>query len=58
MLSYADIGPAAMLSRATAGTVGGTLIFCMPGSTGAVQLALDKLIIPQLPHLIWEVLRQ
>ena len=58
MLSYADIGPAAMLSRATAGTLGGTLIFCMPGSTGAVQLALDKLIIPQLPHLIWEILRQ
>jgi molybdenum cofactor biosynthesis protein B len=58
MLSYADIGPAAMLSRATAGTLGGSLIFCMPGSTGAVQLALDKLIIPQLPHLIWEILRQ
>ena len=58
MLSYADIGAAAMLSRATAGTLGGTLIFCLPGSTGAVQLGLDKLIVPQLPHLIWEILRQ
>ena len=58
MLSYADIGPAAMLSRATAGTFGGALIFCLPGSTGAVRLALDKLILPELPHLIWETLRQ
>jgi molybdenum cofactor biosynthesis protein B len=58
MLSYADIGPAAMLSRATAGTIGGTLVFCMPGSTGAVRLAMQQLIIPQLPHLIWETIRQ
>lgn len=58
MLSYADIGPAAMLSRATAGTIGGTLVFCMPGSTGAVRLAMEQLIIPQLPHLIWETVRQ
>jgi molybdenum cofactor biosynthesis protein B len=58
MLSYAEIGAAAMLSRATAGLFGSALIFCMPGSTGAVRLALDKLIIPQLPHLIWETLRQ
>jgi molybdopterin adenylyltransferase len=58
MLSYADIGPAAMLSRATAGTFGGALIFCLPGSTGAVRLALEQLIIPELPHLVWEILRQ
>jgi molybdopterin adenylyltransferase len=58
MLSYADIGAAAMLSRATAGLVGGTLVFCMPGSTGAVRLAMEQLIIPQLPHLIWETIRQ
>jgi molybdopterin adenylyltransferase len=58
MLSYAEIGPAAMLSRATAGTVGGALIFCMPGSTGAVRLAMEKLIVPELPHLIWETIRQ
>jgi molybdenum cofactor biosynthesis protein B len=58
MLSYEDIGPAAMLSRATAGTIGGALVFCMPGSTGAVRLAMEKLIIPELPHLIWETIRQ
>jgi len=58
MLSYADIGPAAMLSRATAGTFGAALIFCLPGSTGAVRLAMDKLIVPELPHLVWEILRQ
>jgi molybdopterin adenylyltransferase len=58
MLSYADIGPAAMLSRATAGTLDDTLIFCLPGSTGAVRLALEKLILPELPHLVWEILRQ
>lgn len=58
MLSYEDIGAAAMLSRATAGTFGDTLIFCMPGSTSAVRLALDKLIVSQLPHLVWETIRQ
>jgi molybdenum cofactor biosynthesis protein B len=58
MLSYTDIGAAAMLSRATAGTVGDALIFCLPGSTGAVRLGMEKLIIPELPHLVWEILRQ
>lgn len=58
MLSYADIGPAAMLSRATAGVYAGMLIFCLPGSTGAVRLALSKLIVPELPHLVWETVRQ
>jgi molybdenum cofactor biosynthesis protein B len=58
MLSYQEIGPAAMLSRATAGTYGGTLIFCLPGSTNAVQLALERLIVPQLAHLVWETVRQ
>jgi molybdenum cofactor biosynthesis protein B len=58
MLSYADIGPAAMLSRATAGTYGDLLIFCLPGSTAAVRLGMEKLIVPQLAHLVWETLRQ
>ncbi len=58
MLSYDDIGPAAMLSRATAGLYRQSLIFCLPGSTGAVRLALEKLIIPQLDHLVWETIRQ
>ena len=57
MLSYEEIGAAAMLSRATAGVFGGTLIFCLPGSTAAVRLALEKLIIPQAAHLVWETVR-
>jgi molybdenum cofactor biosynthesis protein B len=58
MLSYADIGAGAMLSRATAGTFGRALIFCLPGSTGAVRLAMEKLILPELEHLVWETVRQ
>jgi molybdenum cofactor biosynthesis protein B len=54
MLSWEQVGPAAMLSRALAGLAGETLIFLMPGSTAAVDLAMTKLIIPELPHLIWE----
>jgi molybdenum cofactor biosynthesis protein B len=58
MLSYQEIGPAAMLSRATAGVYGGALIFCLPGSTNAVSLAMERLIVPQLAHLVWETVRQ
>jgi molybdenum cofactor biosynthesis protein B len=52
MLSHAEIGPAAMLSRATGGLMGRTAIFVMPGSTAAVRLAMEKLLIPELPHLV------
>ncbi len=58
MLSYPEIGPAAMLSRATAGVYRGALIFSLPGSPHAVQLALEKLIVPELPHLVWETVRR
>lgn len=58
MLSYEEIGPAAMLSRAIAGVYRGTLVFSTPGSTGAVRLAMDRLIVPDLKHLVWEILRQ
>jgi molybdenum cofactor biosynthesis protein B len=58
MLSYEEIGAAAMLSRATAGIYQNTLIVSTPGSLNAVKLAMDKLIIPELKHLVWEVLRQ
>lgn len=58
MLSYPEIGPAAMLSRATAGVYRGALIFSLPGSPHAVQLALEKLIMPELPHLVWETVRR
>lgn len=58
MLSYHEIGSGAMLSRATAGVYRDMLVFSTPGSTNAVRLAMDKLIIPELPHLVWEVARQ
>lgn len=58
VLSYQEIGPAAMLSRATGGVYRGSLIFCLPGSPGAVRLAMEKLILPDLHHLVWETIRQ
>jgi len=54
MLSYAEVGPAAMLSRAVAGLSNETLLFALPGSPNAVKLAMEKLIIPELPHMVWE----
>lgn len=51
-LSYQEIGSRAMASRAIAGVYQGKLIFSMPGSTGAVKLAIEKLILPELRHLI------
>jgi molybdenum cofactor biosynthesis protein B len=50
-LSYEEIGPAAMLSRALAGTLGPVFVAALPGSRGAVRLALEKLILPQLGHI-------
>ena len=52
-LSYDQIGPAAILSRATAGAVGGVVVFCIPGSPDAVRLALEKLILPEVEHTVW-----
>lgn len=54
-LSFDEIGAAAMLSRATAGVYRGRLVFSMPGSSNAVKLAMDRLIIPELEHLVWEL---
>lgn len=54
MLSFDQVGPAAMLSRATAGLAGETLLFAMPGSPAAVELAMTRLIVPELSHLVWE----
>ena len=56
-LSYREIGEAAMISRATAGTINGKLVFCLPGSKNAVGLALNKLILPGLGHIIKEANR-
>jgi molybdopterin adenylyltransferase len=56
-LSYQEIGAAAMLSRAVGGLVGRTVVLTMPGSPAAVRLALDKLILPELGHLVREARR-
>ena len=57
-LSFDDIGIAAMMSRATAGVSGGKIVFCLPGSRGAMEMALGEIIIPALGHMIWELSRQ
>jgi molybdenum cofactor biosynthesis protein B len=57
MLSYSEVGAAAMLSRAAAGTYRGRVVVSMPGSPNAVQVAMDKLIMPEIQHLAWEVAR-
>jgi molybdopterin adenylyltransferase len=54
MLSYDDIGPAAMLSRTIGGLIGQVVVLTMPGSPAAVRLALEKLILPELGHLVYE----
>jgi molybdenum cofactor biosynthesis protein B len=48
MLSYADIGPSTIQSRATAGLIGTTVVFALPGSTGACRLAWDQILVHQL----------
>jgi len=56
LLSFTDdIGAAAILSRAVAGTIGTTAVFSMPGSTGAVKLAMTRLILPELGHVMREL---
>ena len=52
MLSYEQVGAAAMLSRATAGVAGKRIVFSVPGSTAAVELAMTKLILPTLGHVV------
>ena len=57
MLSYAEVGAAAILSRATAGVYRGCAVISVPGSTNAVRLAMEKLILPEIQHLAWEITR-
>lgn len=55
MLSFQEIGAAAMLSRATAGTANRTAVFVLPGSENAVRLAMTKLIVPELRHVLQQL---
>jgi molybdenum cofactor biosynthesis protein B len=57
MLSYQEVGGAAMLSRAQMGVARGRIVVSLPGSPNACRLALDKLLLPELGHLIRELSR-
>ena len=57
MLSWEDIGSAALLSRALAGLVRGRVVFVIPGSRGAVRLAMERMIVPELGHLAGEAVK-
>lgn len=54
-LTYQEIGSPAIMTRATAGTYKGRILFSTPGSENAVRLAMDKLILPELGHIIREL---
>ncbi len=57
MLSYQDIGPAAMMSRACAGLVAGRIVISLPGSEAAVRLAMERLVLPELGHMVQQASR-
>jgi len=58
MLSYQEIGAAAMMSRAVGGIVGRTVVLTMPGSPAAVRLAMEKLIVPELSHMVGQATKE
>jgi molybdopterin adenylyltransferase len=55
MLSYEEIGAAAILSRAVAGVSGSKFVASLPGSRNAVRLAMEKLLVPEIPHVVFEL---
>lgn len=56
-LSYQEIGTSSIMSRAVAGVAGGKVILCLPGSSGAANLAMDKIILPEIGHMVREATR-
>lgn len=56
-LTYQELGTASIMSRATAGVINGKIIICFPGSMGAATLAMDKIILPEIGHLVREATR-
>ena len=58
MLSFEEIGSAALLSRAVAGLARGRVVFVLPGSRGAVRLGMERLILPELGHLAGEAVKR
>jgi molybdenum cofactor biosynthesis protein B len=57
-LSYRDIGNSTILSRATAGVINNKIVFLIPGSSNAVEIALEEIIAPELPHVLSEIYRE
>jgi len=57
LLSYEEIGTPSIMSRAMAGVAGGKVILCLPGSAGAASLAMDRIILPEIGHLVREATR-
>jgi len=57
MLSYREIGSAAMMSRAIAGVANNKVVVCTPGSPDSARLALKEIILPEIGHLVWEAKR-
>lgn len=57
MLSFQEIGSPAMMSRAVAGTLDGRIVFALPGSPNAIRLAMERLILPELGHVVREMTR-
>jgi molybdenum cofactor biosynthesis protein B len=57
-LSFDEVGVPSLMSRATAGVVGKKLIFCLPGSRGAMKTALNDIILPGIGHMLWELSRR
>jgi len=56
-LSYKEVGVPGLISRATAGVVNRKLVFCLPGSKGAMKTALNEIILPGIGHMLWELNR-
>lgn len=54
-MSFREIGTAAMMSRALLGVAGGKVLLCTPGSPAAVKLALEEILLKELPHIVWEL---
>ena len=57
MLSHSRIGSAAIMTRATAGVIKDKIVFCLPGSPDAVEMAVKEIIVKEIRHLIWEIRR-
>jgi molybdenum cofactor biosynthesis protein B len=57
-LSYEEVGVPGLMSRATAGVMNKKLIFCLPGSSGAMKTALNEIILPGIGHMLWELNRK